>query len=216
MKEIIKISLAYIMTFALFLGFLPIGNVHAANEDLSYFEVIEIADPYIIKEGMYYEISNKDKLNNLLGDLYFEKVVVQVDNANKEISKSMTREAVHDVHIAILEENGNTVTSHWWGKKVKTYGRINTINTRNLMNAFGTAASDAGILTALTAAGISFIPGFGTAATVAGAVVGLISWADARTWSTASSLITSKIESQKYYLTIDINAWNMDVQVYVS
>ncbi|MEF9962035.1 MAG: hypothetical protein RR945_03290 [Erysipelotrichaceae bacterium] len=193
------------------------SGVTVQEKELSYSDVIKIADPYIEMNGMFYQINNKEELENILGNFYFQQVQERIVDANKEISESSkTREAVKDVHIAILRANGNTVTAHWWGKKIKTYGRTNAINTRKLTNSFSGAAGDAGIAAALAAAGISFIPGFGAAGTVAGVVVGLISWADATTWNKASTGIANKIDAGRYYLTIDINAWNMDVQVYVS
>lgn len=192
-------------------------GVAVQEKELSYSDVIKIADPYIGMDGIFYQMNNEEELKNVLGSFYFQQVQERIIDANKEIAESSkTREAVHDVHIAILRANGNTVTAHWWGKKIKTYGRTNAINTRKLTNSFSGAAGDAGIAAALAAAGISFIPGFGAAGTVAGVVVGLISWADSTTWNKASTGIANKIDAGKYNLTVDINAWNMDVQVYVS
>lgn len=212
MKKLFKILVAVLFVVCL----MPTG-VFAQEKEISYFELIEIADPYIEKDGLFYKISNEDELHNILGDKYFGLVEERIVEANEEIEKTnINREAVHDVHIAILEANGNTVEAFWWGKKVKTYGKTNAINTRDIMSGFSQTASDAGLVAALTAAGISFIPGYGTAATVAGIAVGLTSWADATTWSKASGGIAKQIDAGEYYITIDINAWNMDVQVYAS
>ncbi|MGB4985749.1 MAG: hypothetical protein WBO70_08255, partial [Erysipelotrichaceae bacterium] len=173
--------------------------------------------PYIEKDGLFYKISNEDELRNILGDKYFGLVEDRIVVANEEIEKTnIDRDAVHDIHIAIMEANGNTVEALWWGKKIKTYGRTNAINTRDIMSGFSQTASDAGLLAALTVARIGFIPGYGTAATVARIAVGLISWADEATWSKASGAIAKQIDIREYYITIDINAWNMDVQVYAS
>ena len=212
MKKLLKIIVAVAFVVCL----TPIG-VFAQEKEMSYFELIEIADPYIEKDGLFYKISNEDELRIVLGDKYFGLVEDRIVAANEEIEKtSINREAVYDVHIAILEANGNTVEAFWWGKKVKTYGRTNAINTRDIMSGFSQTASDAGLLAALTAAGISFVPGYGTVATVAGIAIGVVSWADATTWSKASGGIATQIDNGVYYITIDINAWNMDVQVYAS
>lgn len=106
---------------------------------------------------------------------------------------------------------GATVNRYWWGTKINTYNRTNAINTRNLANSF---SGDAGIAVALAAVGIFFIPELGTAATIAGAIVGVISWADSRTWSTVDSLMTNKIDSYRHVLTVDINKWIMEVKCY--
>ena len=205
-----------LISLAIAICLMPIG-ISAQEKEMSYFELIEIADPYIKTDEMFYKISNECELRNILGKEYFSLVEERIAEANKEIEKtSVDREAVHDVHIAILQANGNTVEAFWWGKKVKTYGRRNAINTRDIMSGLSQTASDAGLVAALTAAGISFIPGYGTAATVAGIAIGLISWADATTWSKASSGVAQQIDVGEYYITIDINAWNMDVQVYAS
>lgn len=96
------------------------------------------------------------------------------------------------------------------------YNRKMAIDVRNLASAFSGSAGIEGMASAFGAAGISFIPGFGSAGTVIGVILGAISWADSTTWSTVSSKMANKIDEGKYNLTIDINAWNMDVQVYES
>lgn len=207
---------AFLISLAVSISFMPI-EIYAQEKELSYFELVEIADPYVETDGLFYRISDEDELRAVLGDEYFGLVEERIVEANKEIEKTcIDREAVQDVHIAVLRANGNTVEAFWWGKKIKTYGRTNAINTRDIMSGFSQTASDAGLAAALAAAGIGFIPGYGTAATVAGIAVGVISWADATTWSKASTGVAKQIDVGKYYITVDINAWNMDVQVYAS
>ena len=67
---------------------------------------------------------------------------------------------------------------------------------------------------ALISANLAFVPGLGEAATVAGTLVSIVTWADSTTWSKVFDLVASKIDDGEYNLTIDINAWNMDVRVY--
>lgn len=67
---------------------------------------------------------------------------------------------------------------------------------------------------ALAAVGIGFIPGVGGVTSIAGFLVSGIAWADARTWSAVSSGVTKKIDVGKYFMTIDINKWDMEVKVY--
>lgn len=76
------------------------------------------------------------------------------------------------------------------------------------------AAGAEGLKYALISANLAFVPGLGEAATVAGTLVSIVTWADSTTWSKVFDLVASKIDDGEYNLTIDINAWNMDVRVY--
>lgn len=211
MKRLIK----YFMVIAIIFTIIPC-NVFAKDEELSYFELIEIADPYVDKNDIFYKIKCKNELRNILGDYYYSLIEERVNDANAEIRKSMNRDAFNAEIIAIFKANGNTVEEFWWGKKIKTYGYTNSKNTRNIMYAFATAENDKTIQAALVAAGISFIPGYGAVGTIFGLATGAILWANAKTWTKAYEGIEKKMQSGVYYITIDINSWNMDVRVYNS
>ncbi|NLC05006.1 MAG: hypothetical protein GX778_00575 [Erysipelothrix sp.] len=187
-------------------------NVSAeTNQPKSGEELIQIADPYIVESLWDYQIINGEELKSIIGEELYTSLEIRIEEASSEKRQELKRDAVLDVHITVLRAAGATVNRYWWGTKINTYNRTNAINTRNLANSF---SGDAGIAVALAAVGIFFIPELGTAATIAGAIVGVISWADSRTWSTVDSLMTNKIDSYRYVLTVDINKWIMEVKCY--
>ncbi len=177
-------------------------------------DLVKIVDPYIEESIASYKINNPNELKSKIGIDKFNALQKRLEIANKEKKSALNRDAVHDVHIKVLRAVGATVESHWWGKRIKTYNRTTAINVRKLANAFTGIAGDAGIVAALTATGIGFIPGIGTPVAIAGVVFGVVSWADSTTWNNVASKVANKIDEGKYNLTIDINAWIMDVQVY--
>lgn len=213
MKKTYKgFSLSLLSIVMILCLFVPINA--ESSEVMNANELIEIVNPFIVETFSGYEIDNAEELKNILGDELFLSLENRLVEASDEKRRSLSRDAVLDVHITVLREAGATVDRYWWGTKINTHGRTNAINTRNLATSFSGHAGDAGVIAALTAAGISFIPGLGTAATIAGAIVGVLAWADATTWSTVGTLMTNKIDSYKYYLTIDINKWIMEVKCY--
>lgn len=184
-------------------------------------DLISIIDPYVVETVSSYKLVNENELATIIGQDKVDSLKLYLKEASKEKAKSLNREAVRETHIRILEMAGCNVSAHWWGKKVvlaKTnntaYAKSRAKNVRDLTEAFSGAAGDAGMTTALAAAGLSFIPGLGTASSIAGLLVGGIAWADARTWSTVSSGVKKKIDVGKYFMTIDINKWIMEVKVY--
>lgn len=190
-------------------------NVSAeTNQPKSGEELIQIADPYIVESLWDYQIINGEELKSIIGEELYTSLEIRIEEGSSEKRQELKRDAVLDVHITVLRAAGATVNRYWWGTKINTYNRTNAINTRNLANSFSGDADDAGIAVALAAADISFISGLGTAATIAGAIVGVISWADSRTCSTVDSLITNKIDSYRYVLSVDINKWIMEVKCY--
>ena len=217
MSNIYKKATSFLLAFIMCISFIMPTQAYASeveNKKFTYNELITIADPYIEESGIAFRITNSDELRDILGNEYYTLVENRVKAANAELGETLDRDAVTDTHVAILREAGATVEYHWWGKRVLTNSRSVAINVRNLANAFSGAAGTAGMETALLAAGISFIPGLGTAATIAGVVVGIVAWADSTTWSTVNQKVAEKIDVGKYKLTIDINGWDMDVQVY--
>lgn len=222
MKKIVKLTTILTLFICMFGTVAPMvtyaketdSNSSNKKHEYTTTELIEIVDPYIKETFNSYSIQNKEELISKIGLDNYKTLEQRLEIATKEKQASLSREAVRDAHIQILRRAGATVEAHWWGKRIKTHNRTTAINVRKLANAFSGAAGTAGMETALLAAGISFIPGLGTVGTIAGAVVGVISWADSSTWSSVSSKVADKIDEGKYNLTIDINAWIMDVQVY--
>lgn len=177
-------------------------------------ELIKVIDPYIVENVYSYSIVNKNELIKKIGLENVKKLEKRLELANLDKAESLNRDAVHEVHIEILRRAGASVESLWWGKRIKTHNRTTAINVRRLANAFTGDAGDAGVVSALAATGISFIPGLGTPAAIAGAVVSVVSWADSTTWNKVATQVSDKIDEGEYNLTIDINAWDMEVKVY--
>lgn len=186
----------------------------SANSTFTPSELIEIVNPYILETVRSYELKNESELISKIGSENVASLKIYLIEASKEKAALLRRDAVLDIHITVLRLAGATVDRYWWGTKIKTETRQVAINVRNLANGFSGAAGTLGMTAALIAAGISFIPGLGTAATIAGVVIGITSWADSTTWSNVSMLVANKIDLYQYKLTIDINKWVMDVQVY--
>ncbi|MDY6062450.1 MAG: hypothetical protein SPI53_01430 [Erysipelotrichaceae bacterium] len=222
MKKIVKLTTIFTLCMCMFGTLAPMvtyakeidSNISNKNHEYTITELIEIVDPYIKETFNSYSIQNKEELISKIGLENYNLLEKRIEIATREKQELLSRDAVYDIHVQILRKAGATVEYHWWGKKIKTYSRTVAINVRKLANGFSGAAGTAGMKIALLAAGINFIPGLGAAATIAGAVVGVISWADSSTWSSVSSKVADKIDEGKYNLTIDINGWNMDVQVY--
>ena len=177
-------------------------------------ELVDIVNPYINETYRSYELINEEELISRIGWEAVESLKVYLVEASRQKAKSMRRDAVQDYHTVILREAGATVQRYWWGTRIKTNTRPVAINVRNLSYGFSGDAGTEGMLTALTLAGIGFIPGYGTAATVVGMVVGVVSWADSTTWSNVSMGVANKVDLYQYKLTIDINKWIMEVKVY--
>lgn len=211
-KNINKILLI-IACFCILNVFSPIST-RAYEYKFTPDELIKIVDPYIVEDFRSYTIKNQEELISKIGLENFNSLNERLSIANREKRAALNKDAVHDIHMAILREAGATVNAEWWGKRIKTPNRTVAIKVRKLANTFGTASSVSGFRAGLIAAKISTIPGFGTPAAIAGALVGLISLADSVTWSTVSDKVADKINDGIYNLTIDINAWMMEVKVY--
>ena len=177
-------------------------------------ELIEIVNPFIRETYRSYELINEEELVTQIGWETVQSLKTYLVEASRQKAESLRRDAVQDYHTVILKEAGASVQRYWWGTRIKTETRQVAINVRNLSNGFSGDAGTEGMLTALTLAGIGFIPGYGTAATIAGMVVGVASWADSTTWSSVSNGVANMIDLYKYKLTVDINKWIMEVKVY--
>ncbi len=212
-KKITTTLLGIIMCVSLVFPMQVTAN-EVKHTKLTYNELITIADPYIKKVGVYFKITNENELHSILGEEYYDMVVTRVKEANIELAKTYSKDAVTDIHVKVLRKAGATVEYHWWGKRILTNSRTVAINVRNLANGFSGEAGKDGVVEALTLAGISLIPGLGTAATIAGAIVSVASWANSATWSEVKQKVAEKIDVGIYNLTIDINGWVMDVRVY--
>ncbi|TFU95368.1 hypothetical protein [Granulicatella sp. 19428wC4_WM01] len=188
---------------------IAVKDISCKDQDL-----IKVVDEHIVETMTSYQIIKPDELKEKIGVDNFNKLQTRLVIANKEKSESLNREAVQDIHIQILRQVGATVESHWWGKRIITHNRDTAINVRKLANAFTGTAGDAGIVSAMAAAGIGIIPGLGTPAAIAGIITGVISWADSTTWNNVATQVANNIDSGKYNLTIGINAWIMEVKVY--
>lgn len=222
MKKIVKLTTILTLFICMFGTVAPMvtyaketdSNSSNKNYEYTTTELIEIVDPYIKETFNSYSIQNKEELISKIGLDNYKTLEQRLEIATKEKQASLSREAVRDAHIQILRRAGATVEAHWWGKRIKTHNRTTAINVRKLANAFTGSAGDAGFISAMIATGIGFIPGLGTPATIAGLVVGAISWADSTTWNNVATQVANHIDSGKYDLTIDINAWMMEVKVY--
>lgn len=181
---------------------------------LNYFDIIKIADPYIEKVGLYYSITDPGKLKSLLGQEAFLAVEQRIEKANLEIFEASHKDAVTFTHMDILRANGNRVDAEWWGKRIWTYGRENTIKTRKIATTFSQNSDKKAITARLLSIGIRFIPGYGSVGSVALSIVGIWNTADAITWNKVATGIMNKLDASKYYLKIDVNAWDMEVKVY--
>lgn len=191
----------------------------AVNEENKKYEytgtqLIEIINPYIKETFNAYSIQNENELISKIGLENFKSLEKRIQIATVEKRDSLSRAAVSVSHERILRQVGATVESHWWGRRIKTYSRDVAINVRKLAHGFSGDAGSLGLTTSLASMGIGFIPGLGTAAAIAGTLLGVMSWADSSTWSDVSAKVAAKIDEGQYNLTIDINALIMNVQVY--
>ena len=184
------------------------------NKQFSFQELIEIANPYIVENFYSYSIVREDELKGKIGEINFKTIQLCLEIANKEKLEKLNRDAVSDEHISILRAAGAEVSSEWSGKRIRTYDRETAIKVRKLASGFSGDAGAEGLKYALISANLAFVPGLGEAATVAGTLVSIVTWADSTTWSKVFDLVASKIDDGEYNLTIDINGWNMDVRVY--
>lgn len=220
MKKIVKLTI-FTLCICMFGTVAPIvtyakdtSNISNKNHEYTTAELIEIVDPYIKETFNSYSIQNKEELISKIGLKNYNLLEKRIEIATIEKKKLLSRDAVRDIHIKILRKAGATVESHWWGKRIKTDSRTVAINVRKLAHGFSGIEGDAGMISALLFTGIGFIPGVGQAAAIAGVVSSVLSWADSRTWSSVAEKVADKIDEGKYNLTIDINAWIMEVKVY--
>lgn len=228
MKKTAKKAILSLCAATSLLGSLTISSSNISAKEVQTYEtsittntdeeanenIISVVDPYIEETTFEYKIKNEAELIQKIGQDKVNSLKNYLVEASKEKQKALRREAVKDVHVSILKKAGASVSSHWWGKRIKTPNKTVAVKVRKLASDFSGASGDAALVATLTAFGIGFIPGFGTASSVASAVVGVVSWADARTWSKVSEKMLSKIAAKKYKLTIDVNKWNMEVKVY--
>jgi hypothetical protein len=208
-KKICILVIVFIMLFPS--STFAYSGIPTVETDLSKQSLIEIVDPHIVENNSVYSIINEKELINKIGIKNVQSLKEYLVIASNENS---VKNAVNDIHIAILRDVGASVSKHWWGTKILTPSQNVAIKVRDLASAFSTQMGDAAMLTALLLAGVGFIPGYGSPAAIAGIVVGIWGWADARTWSTVSSLMSTHFVSNRYLLTIDINKWIMEVKVY--
>jgi hypothetical protein len=211
-KRILVFIIALILVFSTSVS--AISNEAVSKVDLSNESLIEIVDPHIIENNLVYEIINEKGIINKIGEKSVQSLKDHLILASIEKNENSTKNAVNYIHILILENIGATVTKHWWGTRILTPSKSVAINVSNLASLFSTEISDKAMLTGLLLAGVGTIPGAGTPAVIAAVLVGLFGWADARTWATVSSLMSSQFVYNKYLLTVDINKWIMEVKVY--
>lgn len=218
MKKYIKKSVLLVCILTLLFGGVTSFSTNVAAQEVSdkvnSNELINIVDPYIKETRLAYKVKNEKELIQKIGYERVKSLKAYLIEASKDKERSLGRDAVHFIHMHILRYVGASVTSHWWGKRIITRGKAVTEKVRELASLFSTYASTAGLAAGLISIGLAFVPGAGTAAAIAGAVTGIISWADSLTWSKVSEGMLRRMNRNDYYLTIDINAWNMEVKVY--
>lgn len=216
MKSVIKVVL----------GAMVVGvGCNIASPTVSYAEnvrtvqnyssnkLIDIVNPYIVETFNSYYIRDEKELLQKIGQTNLEIVKQRLVVANKEKRAALQRDAVTLDHINILRAAGIDITSHWWGKRIKTYSQRDANVVRRMASIFSSKAS--GNASAASVLGFlsGLVPGYQLPSILA-SISSLVMGADADTWDKVQDLVTEEVIYGNYNLTIDINAWNTEVKVY--
>lgn len=206
MNKILKKMIVATLIFCL--AFSNVRVLKANNNQIRHFEIIEITEPYIIKLNKKFYISDESLLSKKIGYETLETLKQFLKQQNSEISAENSRDAVGNVHIEAYRKIGATVERHFWGTRIKTHNRKQTLAARELADVFAGRSTIESMATALASIGVPPL------SVVLGAwsfVAGL----DATTWGKVVKGIGDRmLYDGKDTVTIDINGWVLNVVVY--
>lgn len=209
MKKLFKKIVVFIMIGILCFPFLNVDRVKAnVGKKMTKEEIIKLTEPHIVTSWRFFSIYDELSLIQKIGFQNVESLKVFLKQQNNEIAIENSRDAVGDTQIRAFRSIGATVERPFWGTRIKTHNRRQSLAARELADYFSGNANKESIISALISIGFPTVGPFLGAWSIVTAF-------DGATWGMVVKGIGDRM---LYYnqdtVTIDINGWYINVVVY--